>query len=454
MIKVCDATMGIGKSSAAINWMNDHPREKYLFITPYISETERVQQSCPGLHFMLPENTIKEFDFNKREHLRSLLSKGKNIAMTHVLLSLVDDESLAIIREEGYTAIIDEAISVMSRMKEKQADVRVAMGSKYFRCEDRGDGEARPVEVVEDNYDGEWMKEIHMYAKSHRLVALKDVEGEDRLYCWMFNEAILRAPKDVIILTYLFRASPMYYLLQMSGLSFKAIGVDMDENGKFVFSEEKCYVPDYCHEIKSKLTVVDNKRMNAVGNRYNALSKSWQVREARQTRTGQAEKLKKNLSNFFNNINRGLRPNERLWTCFDEMKGLLSDKGYTKRWLVFNQRATNDYRMTKALAYCVNVYMPVWEQKYYEQHGVEVFDDEYALSTMIQWIWRSNIREGGAVTVYVPSRRMREFLLAWMDDLENGKVSGLEIGKIYDPPMSGKAEPVEAKNYNEGMKGA
>ena len=42
--------------------------------------------------------------------------------------------------------------------------------------------------------------------------------------------------------------------------------------------------------------------------------------------------------------------------------------------------------------------------------------DQYALAIMIQWVWRSRIRNGQEIWLYVPSRRMRELFLKWMDD--------------------------------------
>ena len=40
----------------------------------------------------------------------------------------------------------------------------------------------------------------------------------------------------------------------------------------------------------------------------------------------------------------------------------------------------------------------------------------YALSEMVQFIWRSRIREGGEVQLYIPSKRMRNLLVRWMND--------------------------------------
>lgn len=39
----------------------------------------------------------------------------------------------------------------------------------------------------------------------------------------------------------------------------------------------------------------------------------------------------------------------------------------------------------------------------------------YALSEMLQWIWRSRIRNGEEINIYVASKRMRGLLIRWMN---------------------------------------
>lgn len=38
---------------------------------------------------------------------------------------------------------------------------------------------------------------------------------------------------------------------------------------------------------------------------------------------------------------------------------------------------------------------------------------------MIQWIWRTAIRDGKEIDIYVPSRRMRELLEQWIEEVSN-----------------------------------
>ena len=64
--------------------------------------------------------------------------------------------------------------------------------------------------------------------------------------------------------------------------------------------------------------------------------------------------------------------------------------------------------------------MNVNEKKFYNAHGIEVNEDMYALSVMVQWIWRSAIRCGQEIYIYIPSKRMRTLLENWIEEISNG----------------------------------
>ena len=67
------------------------------------------------------------------------------------------------------------------------------------------------------------------------------------------------------------------------------------------------------------------------------------------------------------------------------------------------------------MAYCVNYFLNPLIKNYFITFGVRIEEDKCALSEMLQWIWRSAIREGKDITIYVPSMRMRTLLLDWME---------------------------------------
>ena len=42
-------------------------------------------------------------------------------------------------------------------------------------------------------------------------------------------------------------------------------------------------------------------------------------------------------------------------------------------------------------------------------------EELYALGEMVQWIYRSQIRRGDPIVIYIPSKRMRDILIGWVD---------------------------------------
>lgn len=82
MIKIIDSIMGSGKTTWAISFMNANPQRRFIFITPFLKEAERIQAACPNLRFKQPDDR-----FTKQAGFRKLLQEGENIAMTHALFT-------------------------------------------------------------------------------------------------------------------------------------------------------------------------------------------------------------------------------------------------------------------------------------------------------------------------------------------------------------------------------
>ena len=91
-------------------------------------------------------------------------------------------------------------------------------------------------------------------------------------------------------------------------------------------------------------------------------------------------------------------------------------KGYSKGFVPCNIRATNQYKGRDCLAYPINRYLNPVVKNFFVQAGVTVDEDAYALSEMLQFIWRSAIRDGNPINLYVPSSRMRHLLEKWIEE--------------------------------------
>lgn len=51
-----------------------------------------------------------------------------------------------------------------------------------------------------------------------------------------------------------------------------------------------------------------------------------------------------------------------------------------------------------------------------------IFDEDlFSLSAFLKWIWRSQIRDGQPIDIYIPSKRMRMLLKVWMDECKAHK---------------------------------
>ena len=48
--------MGSGKTESAITQMNEDLDSRYIFVTPYLSEVERIKNGCPERNFVDPQD--------------------------------------------------------------------------------------------------------------------------------------------------------------------------------------------------------------------------------------------------------------------------------------------------------------------------------------------------------------------------------------------------------------
>lgn len=147
-----------------------------------------------------------------------------------------------------------------------------------------------------------------------------------------------------------------------------------------------------------------------------ALSMNWFEKNSLHKDKPELTKLKNNIYNAFSNKFKS-HSKDNLWTTYKDFQHTLKGRGYTKGYLAFNSRATNDWRDRTCLAYCVNVFMPLDVKNYFIAHGYTPDEDGWALSTMIQWIWRSAVRDGKEIWLYIPSKRMRDLLKNWINEV-------------------------------------
>lgn len=394
ILKVVDAGCGVGKTTAMINYINqDKDNNKFLYITPFLTEVERVKNACKDKNFQEPAELP-----TKTEDLLRLVEKGYNIVSTHALFKKLTDKVLDLTQFNDYILIIDEAADVLEEIDITKNDLKTII-TEYTTIDDNN-----TVHWNEWNndYEGRFEDYKNMIqmggVKAHRSDT-----GEVVSLVWAFPITIFESFKEVYILTYMFNGQRAYYEYNKVNI------INMYVKDFQLTTEPQVY--NY-EEQKKLIAVIEDEKLNAIGNNRGSLSMSW---FSRNSKTALMKQLQNNINNFFKNIVKGTPINEKLWTTFKEYEGTVKGKGYTNAFVPINIRATNDYKEATAVAYIANRYMKPTLKHFFEVEGIKVDEDTYALSELIQFIYRSAIRDGKPITVYIPSKRMRELFIDWIN---------------------------------------
>lgn len=389
-LNVVNALMGQGKTSAALNYINNaSDDERFIFCTPYLSEVNRVVTSCADKNFVEPIEQP-----SKKKNLKQLVCNGKNIATTHSLFLDLDDGLRALIQSHNYTLILDETIDVAFQYpipkKEREFIMPLCTFNEY------GCATWNSVQGISFFKQMEGLCRNHsLYCAENDLVQLVPIEN-------------FKAFQKVFVLTYLYESSLMAYYFKMFRFEPKYWWIEGNDYTDFTFVdyETQYETPDY----SSLIHICEHKRINQIGNGANSLSKHWY-----QTHAEELPQLKNNIYNFFRHIT-NTQANERMWTTFKDYKSKIQGKGYTKGFIACNVRASNEFRNRTAVAYPVNRFISPALVRFFENNGVTVDEDDFALSEMLQFIWRSAIRDNKEINIYIPSSRMRNLLVGWINN--------------------------------------
>lgn len=410
IVKVCDAIMGTGKSQSAITYMNEHKDDKFIYITPYLEEANRIKKGCPSLMFVEPQ-VLSQYNMRKTEHTSALIREGRNITTTHQAFKGYTPETLEDIKKQGYTLIIDENVDVLETFDFHIDDLQLAVDAGYIQ-ENNG-----IYTVSATEYKGTALRDMFRLLKTRELVRIEDDDANSFFY-WALPPELITSFKNVFILTYLFKGQSLHHFLEIYNIPYEYIGIEKTDEVAtgFRFSSYPGYTPEYVSRLGDMLHVIETGKINDVGDDYYALSMNW----FKKSDDEETDQLRRNVANCFKNIWSDVPADERLWATYNKEKAHMQGKGYTKSFLTFNAKATNAYRNKTHLVYMVNVFMNVNDKKFYQKHGVEVDEDMFALSIMVQWIWRSAIRDGEEVYLYIPSSRMRNILINWINTVSKG----------------------------------
>ncbi|MFI8712833.1 hypothetical protein [Brevibacillus brevis] len=405
-INVIDAPCGYGKTSWAIQYMNDMSVEshRFIYVTPFLEEVTRIQQSVHSRKFHDPESIKGE---TKLDDLHRLLGQGKDIATTHALFQKANAETKELIRSNNYTLILDEVINVIEQVPLKKNDLDLLIEARVidYEINDKGLTYIKWNENKAD-YDTEY-NHIKQMALANNLMYC-----DNSALIWNLPCDIFLMFKDVFILTYLFKGQFQRYYYDLHGILYRYLSVVKDQHGYSLVPYQNRQIHD--KTFLNKLVSIYEGQLNAIGDKRNALSTSWFEKPSNKDFVAT---LQRNAYNFFTNLCKA-KNDTAIWTTVIGNKNSImkkvKPKGFAKCFIAMTTRATNLYREKYHLSYLINRFMNPIEKKFFEQYGVTVDQDAWALSELIQWVWRSRIRDGKPIEIYIPSSRMRGLLKKYL----------------------------------------
>lgn len=401
---IVDAVCGAGKTTAVINMINESDEEqKYLYITPFLDEVKRIKESCPQKHFKTPKF---ENGGTKLDSIKKLLARGENIVSTHALFQKFDNAVMEIIRLNNYTLVMDEVAQVVDDFPITQYDYD-NLTNTY-------------VDIEEDTKQLVWRKEYEdykgefdNYKRLCELGSLVHYGGEKKLMVWLFPIKCFNAFDNIYILTYMFKSQLQSWYYDYYGLPYKFLSVDgnsLDTYHLIEYDDNKNYIK---YDYSKLIHILDSEKMNRIGELDYSLSSTWYERNINEDII--IKNLKNNMVNYFKNICPGISK-DNIWTTFKEYQYKLKGQGYSKGFIPVNSRATNEYKDRFNIAYPVNRFLNPYVKNFFTSNNIDINEDGWALSEMLQFIWRSAIRDGREINVYIPSKRMRKLLKAWIEE--------------------------------------
>lgn len=405
MIKIVDDIMGSGKSTWAINFINRNPDKKFLCVVPLLDECERYKENT-NIDIVDPKNWG-----TKWKHFKHLVEYNQNIVTTHALIQKMDLDMLELLKSKEYTLMIDECLDVLNPYKISKDDLRIIFNEKLVFLDDDGflvwNEEKKPYKGV--------YGDIKRLCSFKSLMGFKKDNSDElaRILMWNFPVDFFKCFEESYIFTYLWDGSIQKSYFDIHGIQYKKY---MLNSQKELIEHDKNYELEKRNQVVDLIKIYDGK-FNNIGTRIgksNPLSKSW-YEDKRKKNRSIFEQLKSNTENYFRTVTK-TQSDDNMYTTFESYKKFVSGKGYAKGFVPCNARGTNNFKNKKALAYLINFFISPDIKQFVEHYNINFDEGLFSLSAFLQWIWRSQIRNGEQIEIYIPSERMRRLLLHWMSE--------------------------------------
>ncbi|MDT1064380.1 hypothetical protein RM190_21140 [Paracoccus sp. CPCC 101403] len=397
IIEVIDALPGTGKSTAVFKWMKARDDAKYIYVSPLLTEvTVRVQREVPELRFKSPEGYSKSVDLLK------LLEDGENISCTHALFLRMGEAHWKVIKDQNYEVVLDEEIAVIEKFNQgRKGDLPLLIS--LGQCSIEGPYSKVTMNGNADSFKASSLDEVVEAARQGILYTSKS-EGQRDFLVTQVPISLLLAAKRVTVLTYMFEGSILHRFLELHNVGWRTLNLPLHKTNEEVIGI-----------LKERINFKSTRAIEALSKF--SLSASW-YEKAERTRLDK-------VGDALRSVSRSV-PDEKLLTTLPKTNaekgakyvGNKKMRAVKNSWLWAGTRATNDHANKNVVVHLYNRYPNANVKAYFQSHGFPVDDDHFALSELIQFVFRSALRNGESIDLYIASPRMKKLLVDWLSAKE------------------------------------
>ena len=424
-IVVTDGIMGSGKSEGLIHALREGMsngqafKECYLIIVPYLGEVQRYIDDLPELSFAQPEASNGN---NKRDDFLRLVQDGRNIVTTHAMFQLWGSQVRDEISNSRYNIIIDEEVACIEPIEMTKKSYQELCSMDYISVEETGevkwdfDKSGEP-----DTYDGRF-KDIMNYCISGSVFLFEKTQKTKVFMVWNLPTDFFEVGKTIRVMTFRFKHSIIRAYFDIHKMPYRV---------EYVNKETQKLRHERATKFIDLVTIPNNIQQHIIGK--TALSHSWNRNQTADV----LKDIRTKMSNWIRNTI-GATADNLIYTCAKSLadhtktKHLVLPRFRNKEvteenkkagvtnlgpWLPFNTNGTNSFADKTVVLYMHNVYPNVTLTKFFTDNDVYFDEDEYAVSCMVQFIWRAAIRkrEPEMIKLIIPSLRMKKLFEEWRD---------------------------------------
>lgn len=456
-IKIIDTHPGGGKTSAIIQYINEEleDRKHILYVTPLLTECSRIIKACPKREFKQPNYAHGKG--SKSEDLKNLLEKKENVVCSHSLFQKMTDQTAELIKNGNYILIMDEVMNAIDmfdlypddttlttheKSQIAKEDVTTLIEMHYCSYNETSGVLQRHLKLPDSASPLNYTYELSQYktleyAIDHELIYFP----QKKYLVWMFPVEFFGDEyfSEIFLLTYQFQAQIQRYYFDVHQIKYDYYTVvEIDNQYKIVPLDGIDEMDiQWRQEMQKLITIDDYPNHNAIGNADSIayeeidnpkipLSKNW----FNKSDEAMLKKLADNTQGFWRKYN--AKQKNKMWTTFKDYAVKVKNLHVTPsrfgsipdikketplkkiNFVSLNTRATNDFSDRTHLAYLVNRFTHPYIKHFFDTYDMKFDQDAYALSEMLQWIWRSAIRNTEPIYIYIPSLRMRTLFRNWL----------------------------------------